>query len=146
MGLKNFTKKRLRWCLFLRTTANGCFFLTFCTSNLVHSASFRYNKKSEIFWVNGGKGREIPSEEDADSDSDSQSEPCFDSAWQSESDSGSMVLSEESPIQPSKEISSENLKDRATPEKTSLRERDSNAPLKDNQYSTNMMRIIFLRH
>ena len=136
MGLKNFanfTKKRLCWCLFLRTTANDCFFLTFCTSNLVHSASFRYKRKSKIFWANGGEGRGIASEEDADSDSDSESEPCFDSDWQSESDSGSVVLSEESPVQPSKEISFENLKDHATPEKTSLREPDSNAPLKDNQ-------------
>ena len=70
---------------------------------------------------------EIPSEEDSDSDSDSESdsESYSDPDSRSESGSGSVVLSEESPFQPSEETSSENLKDHVTPEKTSPREPDS---------------------
>ena len=50
----------------------------------------------------------------------------------SSEESPSVVPSEESPVLPSKETSSENLKDQANLEKTSPQEPDSNAPLKDN--------------
>ena len=82
-----------------------------------------------------GMDGEIPSREDSDLDSDSESDSefCSDSDSRSESGSGSVVPSEESPIQPSEETSSENRKDHTIPEKTSPREPDSNAPLKDNQ-------------
>ena len=115
MGLKNFTKKRLFWCLFLRTTANDCFFLTFCTSNLVYSTSFRYNRKSKIFWANGEKGG---------------GNPLWGRCWLGFGLGVRALLLfwltewvwiwvdgsfGGSPIQPSKEISFENLKDRATP-------------------------------
>ena len=69
---------------------------------------------------------EIPSGEDSDSDSDPESDSgsCCDSDSRSQSGSGLVV--------PSDEISSENLKDHTTPEKSSPLEPDSNAPLKDN--------------
>ena len=78
---------------------------------------------------------EIPSREDSDLDSDSESDSefCSYSDSRSESGSGSVVPSVESPIQPSEETSSGNRKDHTIPEKTSPREQDSNAPLKDNQ-------------
>ena len=44
-----------------------------------------------------------------------------------------VVPLEESPVLPSKETSSENLKDQLNLEKTSPQELDLNAPLKDNQ-------------
>ena len=50
----------------------------------------------------------------------------------SSEESPSVVPSEESPVLPSKETSSENLKDQANLEKTSPQEPDSNAPRKDN--------------
>ena len=78
---------------------------------------------------------ESPSAKDSDSDSDSElnSESCSDSDSRSKSGSGSVVPSEESPVRPFEETSSENLKDHTTPEKTSPRKPDSNTALKDNQ-------------
>ena len=70
---------------------------------------------------------EIPSGEDSDSGSDpeSDSRSCSDSDSQSEPGPGSVI--------PSEETSSENLKDRTTPKKTSPQEPDSNVRLKVNQ-------------
>ena len=74
---------------------------------------------------------ETPSEEDSESDLDSES--CSDSDSWSESDSGLVVPSEEFPVLPSKETSSENLKDQANLEKTSPQGPDLNSPLQYHQ-------------
>ena len=86
-------------------------------------------------YLSEGMDAESPSAKDSDSDSDSElnSESCSDSDSRSKSGSGSVVPSEESPVRPFEETSSENLKDHTTPEKTSPREPDSNTALQDNQ-------------